>query len=365
MITRLLLSLFLLQPLLMSTRALAETDALTITPSKDMEDRQDDLEGVFEQAKKTSRPVKLPAGTFRHSGLLMIDGIEVSGEGDQTVLIGTTSNQSAIVVKGSGSKLSNIKISFKGTSRSSYDEAALVLIGEADNFVVEKLSLEGGNQAGFFVRDSGPGQIKGNKIRNTLADSIHITKKSHDITVADNITHNSGDDGIAVVSYEKDRGLSYNIAILNNMVIDNKYARGISVIGGRNILIADNLIQCKAGYAGIMMASESSFKTYGVKYVKVERNTVKSCGGSRTGHGAIMISRDNADNEAIQILENKVIDAQADGILIEGEKNTNILIHGNKIVRPRQAAIFERGGPNGIISTKNSVHDTLDKQTTK
>jgi parallel beta-helix repeat protein len=320
----------------------ARAEAPLTLATDESEDRQSELQSLFDEAAKTHRPVKLPPGLFLHSGQLVLNGIEVSGTPGQTLLKGTSKNNSAIVLAGNGAKLSNVKIVYDSTKRSSYDEASGILVAEATNFSISNVAIDGGDCAGIFVRAASNGTIQNNDVRNTLSDSIHITRQSHDITVADNTVRYSGDDGIAVVSYEKDGGVVKNIRMLRNAVLDNKFARGLSVIGGENVEIADNLVRCSAGYAGIMLASESSFRTYGDRNIAVRRNLVQGCGGTKTGHAAIMLSRDSQDHENILIEGNTVLDSPTSGFLIEGKGNKNVTIRDNFFVRSHDAAILRR-----------------------
>jgi hypothetical protein len=304
-------------------------------------DWQDDLQRIFDKAAQNAQRVELPAGTFLHSGVLVIRGIEVSGMGTATVLEGTTPNNAAIILTGSGSKLSSMKLTFKATKRSGFDEASLLLVKEAQNFKVSNLLLDGSDCAGIFVLSASYGVIEGNEVNNTLSDSIHITGASHDIVVKDNTTHYSGDDGIAVVSYEKYPRKSEHISILHNTVLDNKYARGISAVGGNDIDITDNFVRCTQGYAGIYIASEPSFQTFGATNIKVRRNTVTGCGGPKIGHGAIMVYTEYRDNEHILISDNTLLDSPGIGIRILGKGNLDITVKDNTIQHPVGPAISQ------------------------
>lgn len=302
-------------------------------------DWQDDLQRIFDKAAANAQRVELPAGTFFHSGILVIRGTEVSGAGTATILEGTTPNKSAVMLAGSSSKLTNLKLVFKATKRSAYDEASLLLIKEAQNFAVSNLTLDGSDCAGIFVLGASYGTIENNEVNNTLSDSIHITGASHDITVRGNTIHFSGDDGIAVVSYEKYPKKSEHISITHNTVLDNKFARGISAVGGDDIDITDNLVRCMQGYAGIYIASEPSFKTFGATHIKVRRNTVKGCGGPKIGHGAIMVYTEYHDNEHIVISDNTLLDSPGVGIRVLGKGNRDITVENNTILHSGGEAI--------------------------
>jgi len=316
-------------------------------------DWQDDLQRIFDKAAKSGRPVRLQSGTFRHSDLLTLHGIDVSGEGASTVLEGTTPNKSAVVLTDSGAKLSNMKLVFKATGRSAYDESALVLARGAQNFTIGNLTMDGSDSVGIFVQGSSKGTIENNDISNTLADSIHITGGSSDITVRNNTTHNSGDDGIAVVSYEKNGKRVEHVTVYDNSVLYNKYARGISVVGGEDVDIHDNTIACDKGYAGIYIASEEVFHTYGVSNVKVTHNAIKGCGGKKIWHGAVMIYTGYHLNDHITVSNNAITDSPFVGIIVLGHENHAITLKDNAILRSGDTAILQSDVTEPAVESGN------------
>lgn len=315
---------------------------------------QEELQDLFDRAASEKRDVVLPSGTFAFDDLLVLDGISVSGQGAETILQGTRQNQSALVMQGKGARLSHLTVQFEAKARSGYDESALVLVDQAKDFTITDVTMRGGDSAGIFAREAGPGVIKGNRIENTLADGIHITARSHDIKVLENAIRFTGDDGIGVVSYKKNRGLTYNIDIAGNRVFDVKKGRGIAVVGGAHVRVADNQVHCASGYAGILVASESAFQTYGTQNIAVTRNLVEGCGGAQTGHGAIMISRDNEDHEGLWVESNYVLASPFYAFVIEGEGNHSVIVKDNGFIRSREGAISFRGMQPEVIFSGNT-----------
>jgi hypothetical protein len=301
-------------------------------------DMQDLLQAAFDRAALTGQTVVLPSGRFYHSGTLMLRGIRVRGSGDATILEGTTRDSASIIVTGSGAGLSDLTLTFNATKRSQADTSALVLVQDATDFAVSNLLLDGSDSAGILISGSSRGVVRRNRIYNTLADSIHITTASSNIVVHDNAIGFSGDDGIAVVSYERS-GLASDIAIVGNSVTDNKRARGISVVGGRAVLIAENSVRCKAGYAGIYIASERSYATYGSVDVTIERNSVFGCGGAKVGHGGITVFSDYNANRNVWIKENRISSSPAVGIFVLWGPNVDLAVENNVIVGSGDADI--------------------------
>lgn len=63
--------------------------------------------------------------------------------------------------------------------------------------------------------------IVGNTVQATLADGIHTTHGSTNVLVRGNTVKDTGDDLIAVVSYQADGSLSANVLIDGNTVSGN------------------------------------------------------------------------------------------------------------------------------------------------
>lgn len=303
-------------------------------------DRQQELQHIFDRATETGQRVELSAGIYRHSGLLYIRGIDVSGVGPATVIQGTTRNNSSIVLTGSGAKLSHVKLTYNSTTRSGYDQSVEALVKDADHFEVSDLTIDGGDGAGILVRNAHHGIIANNDIRNTLADSIHMTDGSSDIIVHDNTTHYSGDDGVAVVSYERDGKKVHDIEAFHNTIIDNKVARGMSVVGGDNVYYHDNFIKCSGPWAGIYIASESSFKTFGASNIRIINNIVKDCGQRGSGYDAISTYSDYNNNEHILFEGNVLVDSKWMGFHIAGKDNSDINLKNNVILHSVDKAIY-------------------------
>ncbi len=127
--------------------------------------------------------------------------------------------------------------------------------------------------AGILSFGGNRGTVTGNTVRDNLADGIHHTGGSQNISVVGNHTDNTGDDGIAVVSYQSDGAVCSNIAITGNTVARSK-ARGIAVVGGKSVTITGNNILTTRS-AGLYIAQENSWNTYGVTSVVATGNSIK------------------------------------------------------------------------------------------
>lgn len=197
--------------------------------------------------------------------------------------------------------------------------------------------------------------VSGNTIARTLADGIHVTAGSKNGRILNNTVRETGDDMIAVVSYldsgsaainnasgvlanwdaRVESSLVRSVLIAGNQLSGQYWGRGISVVGGQGITIASNTLDNVPVAAGILIAREAGYQTFGVENVLVENNQIrdeqtlkppydyqnKFASSSRTGHGAVEIQAALFDDEA------------ADSTLRESLAVRNVLVRGNAVER--------------------------------
>jgi len=202
-----------------------------------------------------------------------------------------------------------------GTSTANSSSAGGILLMQADGFLVT-----------------------GNTVTRTLADGIHVTAGSQNGRVINNTVRETGDDMIAVVSYlgsgnpvannasrllanwnaRVASSLVRNVLIAGNKLSGQYWGRGISVVGGQSVTIARNTLNNVPIAAGILIAREAGYQTFGVQNVLVEGNLIqevqtqkppydfqhKFASSSPTGHGAIEVHaalfEDEADDNSLR-----------------------------------------------------------------
>ena len=219
-------------------------------------------------------------------------------------------------------------------SRQAAWEATRISLFGAKNFVIDHVTIDGSAAAGIQTAQStNNGHITYNSIKNTLADSIHMTDKASYITLENNRIENAGDDGIAVVSYTSDGGLVNQITARNNVILNSNWGRQMSVVGGSNVLYENNDLENNLGaHACVYIAQENSYVTYGAHNVVVQRNTLKNCGGTSTGHGAIMVFSDGAEaNTNISLIRNDIYQSGQPGIRVFSTMNTGVTLDSNRV----------------------------------
>ncbi|MDR6551041.1 sugar-binding protein [Paenibacillus qinlingensis] len=310
-------------------------------------DGKDDLPAIklaVEAAKAKGKGVYVPSGEFNLNGVLTLDAVDLTGDGDTSILKSMDLKFQAIILTGEGTDLSAVKLtSVPASVRLTNDDSARVRVGpNAKNYSITNIVIDGGSSVGFFNAGTN-GVISGNTVKNMLADGIHITALSSEILVENNTVNRVGDDFIAVVSYEKFGGWVKNVTIRNNNVSDGE-ARGLTVSGGENVLVENNKVSDIDG-AGIYLSSEGNYKTYAVKDTFVRNNTVVNDsrdGGSPT-QGGLNITATNKNPSLVNVVieNNTFTDSHDNGVLIAGTfEIKGVQFKNNTIVNPKNYGIL-------------------------
>jgi parallel beta-helix repeat protein len=311
-------------------------------------------------AAKTKRvAVYVPAGVCAYGDVIRLDGVKLVGAGDGSVLYALNPNRESIFVFGDGAEVSLLKLSGKkATTRQAAWEATRITLFGATNFVIDKVTIDGSAAAGIqTAKSANNGRITNNTIKNTLADSIHMTDKASYITLESNRIENSGDDGIAVVSYRSDGALVNHITARNNVIVNSKWGRQMSVVGGGQVLYENNDLENNlAGAACLYIAQESSYSTYGAHDIVARYNTLKSCGGSATGHGAVMVFSDGQEaNTNVTLTRNDIVQNGQPGIRVFGALNTGVRVDSNRVQGANPALDVRSPGVTVIPYTSGAV----------
>jgi hypothetical protein len=312
------------------------------------------ITAAIRSAKTNGLPVLLPAATCAYGSVLTLDGVRMAGRGDASVLWALNPSRAAIFMRGSGPEVRSLKLTGSApAARAAPWEGARIVAFGASNFVVDDVTIDGAVGTGIqTARAATQGVISNNRIRNTRADGIHITGRASHISIVDNLVEATGDDGIAVVSYQRDGGLTHHITAARNTVRDNKGGRGMSVVGGSDVLYEHNRISRTGRFACLYLAQEDSYKTLPVSNVIVRYNTLSHCGSAATGHAAVMLFGKSMANAGVQILRNDIEQGGQRGIRAFG-LNSGVSIEGNRVSGAGQALQL----PPGMAATPYSAGD--------
>jgi parallel beta-helix repeat protein len=292
------------------------------------------IASAISAAKAKRVAVFVPGGVCAYGGVIRLDGVKLVGAGDTSVLYALDPHQMAIYMSGSGGEVSHLKLAGrKATERKPNYEGTRITLFGATNFVIDKVTIDGATGAGIQTASStNNGRITNNVIKNTLSDSIHMTDKASYITLENNRIENSGDDGIAVVSYRRDGGHTHHITARNNVIVNNKWGRNMSVVGGRYVVYENNRLENNlAGRACVYLAQESSYATYAAHDVTARYNTIKNCGSTAVGHGGVHVSSSGEEtNTNITLTRNDIVQNGQLGIRVTAY-NSGVRIDSNRV----------------------------------
>ncbi|OWR26697.1 hypothetical protein CDO73_25260 [Saccharibacillus sp. O23] len=315
-------------------------------------DGKDDYEAfakAVKAAKAQNKVLYIPAGEFTLSRLLTIDSIRVEGAGmNATVLMSTNPDWGSIDLIGSGVQLRNLKHEYQttiGRGNGAHDKNSIT-VRSASNFVIDNVYVSKSSTAGIMMAyGSNNGVVSNSIVEKTGADGIHMTTESHHITVENNTVMGVGDDGIAVVSYGTSPAPVNNITIRGNTVGNFSKARGISVVGGIDVLIENNKVS-DTMMAGIYISVEGSYNTLNVDRVKVVNNTVNHTGIQEPqNHPNVLVYGGTGTIDNVEFIGNTITDGAHRGIGVWGGGTIKkVKFEKNTLVNTRGAATtFENG----------------------
>ncbi|NHC07550.1 right-handed parallel beta-helix repeat-containing protein [Azonexus fungiphilus] len=268
----------------------------------------------------------IPPGYYTQGECLTVGGKGIYLVGYGVVIEQVNPDSQCLVISGEGNALIGFRLDGNAISRgNSTKQAAVVVKGKGSLVIGNRISRS--KSAAIWVQGAENYKIYGNYIDHSYSDGIHQTEGSFNGVVKYNHTYNTGDDGISVVSYSSS-GLVHDIVIENNIVTNVKWARGISVIGGENVVVRSNFVNGTGRAAGIIVSREESYRTRGVRNVTIEGNFVSGVSmiepgkiNDLTGQGAIDINSHNFSEpgvEKVTVAKNTVIDSKHSPIRVLG-----------------------------------------------
>ncbi len=236
--------------------------------------------------------VYFPAGTYVQNDLIEVNksGVVLWGYSG-AVIKATNPERQSIKFTASDTGLYGLTLTSTSTVRlGDLEDQRVVLM--SSNHVVKDNTIKNSSATGIFIFGAADYLIENNTIEDTLADGIHNTAGAKRGTIKGNTLRHVGDDSIAVVSYRSDSQLTENITVTNNKTYDG-VGRGLTVVGGRNITFQNNHVE-NTRAAGVYVAAESSYATYGGHNIKIIDNTIVKAnyGAPALDHSAIFIYGD-------------------------------------------------------------------------
>lgn len=276
-------------------------------------DDRDDTQAIDDALRSLQEGEWLffPPGRYMHSRSLQIRTPNVVLWGEGATLHATNPQDMALFVRRGGVGIYHFTLTADTDRRMSAPQHARIalypegpgsgpLVGNVvrGNKVLPGGGPNGANSAssgGIFVYRAHDFLVAENLVTRSLADGIHITGGSARGRVVNNTVRETGDDMIAVVSYlgstswwaepaqqvaqayeaRRSTHLVHDVLIEGNDVSGQYWGRGITVVGGEHITIRRNTISDTPHAAGILLAREQSFVSFGVGHVLVRDNIIQ------------------------------------------------------------------------------------------
>ena len=321
-------------------------------------DGKDDLSAfntAANAAKAQGKTLAIPAGEFTLGRVFTIDGIKVVGAGkDSTVLVSTDPENGSIDLKGDKVELRNLKHAYKTTvpRGNGAHEKNSITVRSATNFVIDNVYVSKSSTAGIMITYSAAnGTVSNNIVENTGADGIHMTNSVNAIKVENNVVRGVGDDCIAVVSYKDGADLPVrNITVRGNDVGYNSKARGISVVGGTDVLIENNKVQ-ETQMAGVYISVEGSYNTQDVNRVQVNGNTINHTGIQEPqNHPNVLVYASQGVIDNVEFNNNMITNGAHRGIGVWGDATIKtITFRQNTLINTIGAATTFSNGTIKLI----------------
>jgi polygalacturonase len=278
---------------------------------------------------------------YRHTDVLVagVPGSHLTGPG---VLLATNEERSSFWIAGDNIVVDG-GLTFKmgtTTRRWAAWEQMKVRLASVDGVLLRGVNVEGSAAAGIFIGGSSNFLLVDVVVSNTRADGIHMTAGSHDGMLRRPTVLNSGDDGIAVVSYESQGVVCRAITIQSPVVKTTTWGRGLSVVGGEGVTYRNVKVDSSSA-AAIYVASEGEpYRTYGTSGVSFLRGKLtRSNTNSQVDHGAVLLNSARA------------------GFSVQGIVLDRISISGTRPEASRQVGVVTYGGTVSNIMLSNLTVD--------
>lgn len=206
---------------------------------------------------------------YAHNAVLNLttNGGKIIGGGE---IRATSEDTSAVIISGDHVKVEDVKFTCPTTtSRGSAINHHKLTLDGCTGSVLRRCTVDGSKAGGIFLNTASQFLVDSCTVLNTRSDGIHATDGSTQGVISNCRTDNTGDDGIAVVSYEV-FGTPCSDIVIHGFEVNDAAARGISVVGGNNIRYFDGRIDGTTA-AGIYVACEGTpYFTYGVSDVVID-----------------------------------------------------------------------------------------------
>ena len=301
------------------------------------------LQRAFDQA--AGREVLLPAGSvFRHTAVLHLRtaGLHVSGPGE---LLATDEQNSSVWIEADNVLVDGgLVVKTNSTQRwGAWEQMGIRLDGHA-GITLRNVTVVGSAAAGIYVGGATHNFLLDHVVvQDTRADGIHMTEGAYSGSVVSPTVINSGDDGVAVVSYTQDGTPCHDITVTSPRVLGTAWGRGISVVGGTNITETGIDVE-RTSAAAVYIGSEGSpWYTAAATNVTITGGTIVGANTDTTvDHGAVLVLSGETNVTPANIT---VRSLTITGTRTSASRNLGVITYGTTPSKVLFSTITITGGP--------------------
>ncbi len=304
-------------------------------------DESDDTEAIRDciaAASTGTKKVWIPAGNYYISDQISISkGIQVAGAGMWHSVIKKNipaANRKRAFQMEDSTAVKNLKIEdVLGNVRINNHEG--IRFSATSGVLIDGVWVANTFGAGILGANAGHAVIRNCRLTGTYADAIHIARQSVNILAQNNFVRNSGDDGLAIVTYDSTG--CHDIVFRNNTVWFNYWGRGITLIGGDRNILENNLV-IDGGRAGLLIAVEEyngKITPYVTNFV-VQNNRVVRCGDITTPNRGGISLWGNVETSRMSgaVRNNEIIDPIYHALVATNWVPKEVIIQNNTIGAP-------------------------------
>lgn len=259
--------------------------------------------------------------TYKHPGYVLTvakPGVRITSDTGAT-LLSKNEQTSGINLNAGYITFDNLTVKGTATQRWSEHEKHGIRLGAHDNIVVDNVTVDGVGAVGIYVGGAKNFTVSNATVSNTKADSIRVAEGASYGTITNVTSNNSGDDGVAIVSYTQDKNTVNNVTVTNATVNNQLWGRGFAVVGGDNISFS-NITANRTSGAAFYVAAEKERNTRAATNIQLdgatftESNTAANPAAQPycVDHGAIALydSQPNTINSNILVKNVKITNTQ-------------------------------------------------------
>lgn len=237
-----------------------------------------------------------PGKVYNHSSVLSISSGNINGSGYRsgTSVVGagrihsTVQETSAVFFLNDASAY-GVVFSSNATSRGVTFEMMKVILFTGNGNVLHEVEVDNSHAAGIFIEAASNYTIRRCIVKNNKADGIHSSGGANNGLITDPYLENVGDDGVAVVTYGG-QSMCENI-VVERPVVRGGNARGVTVVGGRNITFTD-IDVADTKFAGIYLSCEREYNTEDTTNVTIDGGFIRGAANA-SGHPSILFYNSN------------------------------------------------------------------------